>query len=160
MASPAADHAPSPAPALRLVQCEECGRLRAALDAAVADVEAAQAEARSLRRQLAVARAEQASKRRDHPNYEVAEKLFEYWREQCGHPQAKFGPKREQAIMARLGGGFTAREIATAIKGAAVGAYVDERGVKWDDLELICRNEVQVEKFIDRYHRHKQREAG
>jgi hypothetical protein len=46
-----------------------------------------------------------------------------------------------------------------AIRGAALAAYVDEGGVRHDDLELICRNEVKLEKFIDRYERWKESRA-
>jgi hypothetical protein len=145
-------------PALRVVRCEECERLRTALEAAKLDLEQAQTDARIARRQLAAARAAEREQRRDDPKYEVAERLFDYWREQCGHPRAQLGPKREQALFARLEK-YTPREIAMAIRGAALAAYVDESGVRHDDLELICRNEVKLEKFIDRYERWKESRA-
>jgi hypothetical protein len=145
-------------PALRVVRCEECERLRTALEAAKLDLEQAQTDARIARRQLAAARAAEREQRRDDPKYEVAERLFDYWREQCGHPRAQLGPKREQALLARLEK-YTPREIAMAIRGAALAAYVDESGVRHDDLELICRNEVKLEKFIDRYERWKESRA-
>jgi hypothetical protein len=144
-------------PALRLVECEECERLRAALNDATLDLEHAQRDAAVARRQLSALRNAERERQRTDPKYEVAERLFEYWREECGHPRATFGPKREQAVLARLRD-YTPRQIATAIRGAAVGAYVDESGVRHDELELICRNEVKLESFIERYERWKEKQ--
>ena len=76
--------------------------------------------------------------------------LFAYWQERCHHPQAKLTSDRRSKILARLRDGYTAEQIRSAIDGAAVGAYVDERGKRHDDIELICRNGSKLESFIDR----------
>lgn len=145
-------------PALRLVDCPECERLHTALEEARLDLDNAEAEVKSLRRRLGAMRNAERKERREGPKYEVAEKLFEYWKEQCCHPKAQLGPKREQALLARLDQ-YTPRQIATAIRGAAIGAFVDENGTRHDDLELICRNEVKLEKFIERYERWKEQQG-
>jgi hypothetical protein len=144
---------------LRLVQCADCERLQVALDAALMDLEAARAEAGSLRRQLGAAQGKQGKARKQHPHYDMAVRLFEFWQEQCGHERAQMGPKRERALLSRLDD-YSARDIAKAIRGAAVAAYVDPRGVKHDDIELICRDEVKLEKFIERYERWRESQHG
>jgi hypothetical protein len=144
---------------LRVVECADCERLQVALDAALMDLEAARAEVGSLRRQLGAAFSKQSKDRKQHPHYDTAVRLFEFWQEECGHPRAQMGPKRERAILARLDD-YTPRDIAKAVRGAAVAAYVDERGVKHDDIELICRDEVKLEKFIERYERWKGAQGG
>jgi hypothetical protein len=80
----------------------------------------------------------------------VVRELFEFWQERCGHPQAKMTSERSAKITARLKEGYTARQIATGIKGAAIGAFVNEAGKRFDDIELICRNGSKLEDFIER----------
>lgn len=59
-----------------------------------------------------------------------------------------FGPKRQKAVVDRLKEGYTGMFIARAIDGAAVGAYTNPTsGLTYDDLELICRDEVKLERF-------------
>lgn len=145
--------------ALRAVACEDCERFRQALDAMAAELENARVDLQSKQREIARLKGAQDEHRRHDENHEVAVELFEYWREKCGHPKATFGPKREKVLLARLRT-YTPRDIAMAIKGAAVAAYVDDRGVRHDDLELICRDEVKLESFIGRYERWKETRQG
>ncbi len=141
-------------PALRLVGCAECERLRAAVEALTVDLENAQVDLLVKRRQLAAKKLAEMERFRAHPKYADAERLFAYWQEQCGHPRAQLGPGRLPTLLARLED-YTPREIATAIRGAAVAPYVDDKGIRHDELELICRNEVKLEGFIGRYERWK-----
>jgi hypothetical protein len=76
--------------------------------------------------------------------------LFSYWRTQCGHPTAKLKRDRERKIVARLREGYTEADIRRAIDGAAKHAFVNENGVRFDDLELICRSSAKLEGFIER----------
>jgi hypothetical protein len=76
--------------------------------------------------------------------------LFSYWRTQCGHPTAKLKRDRERKIIARLREGYTEADIRRAIDGAAKHAFVNENGVRFDDLELICRSSAKLEGFIER----------
>jgi hypothetical protein len=83
---------------------------------------------------------------------EVITKLCAYWQEQCDHQKANVGPKtaRYRKVRARLRDGYTPRDIATAIQGAARAPFINDEGKKFDDLELICRNAEKLEDFRSR----------
>lgn len=100
-------------------------------------------------------RPDQTTTETPNPNVEpadstIARELFEHWREVCHHPQAKPTQERLRAIRARLKEGYTVDQITAAIGGAAVAAFVDDRGKRHDDLTLICRNGSKLEDFIAR----------
>jgi hypothetical protein len=76
--------------------------------------------------------------------------LFDYWRTQCGHPKALLTRDRVTKVLARLREGYSVEDIRRAIDGAAKHAYVNDRGVRYDDLELICRSGSKLEGFIQR----------
>lgn len=76
--------------------------------------------------------------------------LFDYWRERCNHNPAKFTTERRRKVKARIGEGYTVAQIRQAIDGAARGAYVNDNGHRFDDLELICRSGSKLEQFIAR----------
>lgn len=80
---------------------------------------------------------------------DVAE-CFAYWQERCGHKQAKLTRDRSQKITARLREGYSVLQIRDAIDGAAKGAFVNEAGTRFDDIELICRTGSKLESFIGR----------
>lgn len=75
---------------------------------------------------------------------------FAYWREKCGHPQAKPTRDRLAKVRARLAEGYSLDAIREAIDGAASAAFVNEQGKRFDDLELICRSGSKLEDFIGR----------
>lgn len=81
---------------------------------------------------------------------EVAVRCFDYWREQCQHQRAKLTVERVRCIIARLKDGYSEADIRSAIDGAAVAAYVNEDGHRYDDIMLICRNGSKLESFIAR----------
>jgi hypothetical protein len=76
--------------------------------------------------------------------------LFDYWRDRCNHPTAKLGADRRGKIQARLNEGYTAEQIRRAIDGAARGAFVNDDGKRFDDIELICRRGNKLEDFMER----------
>jgi hypothetical protein len=76
--------------------------------------------------------------------------LFDYWRTKCGHPKALLTLDRKTKVIARLREGYSEADIRQAIDGAAKHAFVDDRGVRYDDLELICRSGSKLEGFIQR----------
>ena len=76
--------------------------------------------------------------------------LFAYWQQRCGRAHAKLTNDRRGKIKARLGEGYTVDQIRQAIDGAALDAFVDEKGKRFDDIELICRNGSKLESFIGR----------
>jgi hypothetical protein len=75
------------------------------------------------------------------------QEVFEDWRARCNHPRAKLGPKRNDAIKAMLRLGFTKSDLKLANLGASRTAF-EKNGKRYDDIELICRNEVNVERFM------------
>jgi hypothetical protein len=77
-------------------------------------------------------------------------RIFEYWQTTCGHPDAKLLNDRRRKVQARLKEGYTEQQIRSAIDGAAAGAYVNDDGKRFDDLELICRSSAKLEDFIGR----------
>jgi hypothetical protein len=79
--------------------------------------------------------------------------LFAYWQQQCGHPHARLTPERKARIAARLKQGYTVEQIRQAIDGAACGAFVNEAGKRFDDIELICRSGSKLESFVERARR-------
>lgn len=81
---------------------------------------------------------------------EVVAALFGYWQDRCRHPQAKMTRERTAKVAARLRDGYTPEQIRAAIDGAARGAFVNDDGKRFDDLELICRSGTKLESFIDR----------
>jgi uncharacterized phage protein (TIGR02220 family) len=81
---------------------------------------------------------------------ETIRRVFAYWQQRCSHPAAKLSAERQSKIRARLREGRTAEEFKQAIDGAAVAPFIDERGKRHDDIELICRNAVKFESFVDR----------
>lgn len=77
--------------------------------------------------------------------------VFAYWQGQRGHERAKLDDKRKKAIKARLKDGYTVGDLFNAIDGISRSTYHmgqnDSRAV-YDDIELICRTAVNVDKFI------------
>lgn len=77
--------------------------------------------------------------------------VFDHWREALNHPDAKFSVERQRKIRLRLKD-YTAEQLCKAIDGCAksdfhMGRDPNSRGIH-DDIELICRDGVHVEKFI------------
>ncbi len=88
---------------------------------------------------------------------EEVQSVYQLWREVCDHSRAELGPKRATAVKARLAGSKTLEDLRWAVMGAGQFRYtssggqrvrVGEKADRWDDLELICRNEINVEKFM------------
>jgi hypothetical protein len=86
-----------------------------------------------------------------HPALGQIREVFEYWRAECrgGNSRVVLGEKRSAVIAARLKDGYTVDQLCRAIDGAVVGAF-EKAGRRCDELELIMRNEVKVDDFIQR----------
>lgn len=105
------------------------------------------------------ARAEQKAKRdlleamEEDPTSEQVKAVCEHWKTVMGHPKAKtpMNGKRASAVRARLRNRFTVAQLCEAVDGCRRSPWHmgqnPERKV-YDDLEMICRDEVNVEKFI------------
>lgn len=80
-----------------------------------------------------------------------AVQVFEAWKATMGHPKAKLDAKRARAIKARIADGYTVDDLKLAISGCAATPHnmgKNDRGEKFDDIELICRNSSQVDRFM------------
>lgn len=80
----------------------------------------------------------------------VVVELFEFWQQTCGHQAAKLTKARRRRVEQRLASGRTPAEIRTGIEGAARGAFVNDQGVRFDDLELVCRSDEKLDLFVQR----------
>lgn len=138
-------------------RCTDCDRLRAELErersrfhALSIDFENAQTDLIAKRRQVAALQREINRQAGVEKFDNEVQLVFNYWRRVCNHPRAKLGEKRRKVLLARLREGFTVAQLQAAVDGASVGAFVKD-GRRYDDLELICRDEVKLESFIARW---------
>lgn len=77
--------------------------------------------------------------------------VFAYWVQVMNHPGAIYGDKRKGAVEARLKQGYTVPQLKRAVDGCRASPRhqgKNERNEVYDDLELICRNETNVDRFI------------
>lgn len=120
------------------------------LDRVIAERDAVQQQlTRTLAEKASIAKKFEALLR-DTDLAEPAEEVYAYWKDVIGDGsrRLKFSAKRAKAVQARLNEGWTVDDLKRAVDGAKIGAYVDERGVKHDDLELICRDAPKVRRFV------------
>ena len=82
---------------------------------------------------------------------EVSE-VYSYWCQTMNKDsRTKLSKKRETKIKARLKDGFTVNELKIAIDGCAKSGYhmgQNDTGAIYDDIELICRDDAKVKRFI------------
>jgi hypothetical protein len=84
------------------------------------------------------------------PQGEVVRVVFESWKTEMAHPQARLTAKRERLIKARLREGYPVEAILEAIKGCKASGFhqgQNDRAQVFDDIELICRSGEKVEQF-------------
>jgi hypothetical protein len=118
------------------------------LDVAQRDIENLEVERRVQRAQMAKLKADAETDADSAPENDAAQAVFTYWRARC-HPAAKsFKGKRRKAVTDRLKDGWGINDLFRAIDGAVEGARVDEHGHRWDELELICRDEGNLRRFM------------
>lgn len=81
-----------------------------------------------------------------------ARRVFEHWRKVMNKgPRTEFDDKRKRAVKARLKGGYTAEDLMLAVDGCANTPHnmgSNDRGQRYDDLELICRDAAHVDRFM------------
>ena len=94
-----------------------------------------------------------AAEAQDHPLYEQAQDVFNYWRAKCRHTRSKWTTDRFwtlEPLLSEYGEGMCRK----AIDGAAYDPYTSKRrngSVKrHDDFDLIFRNAGKVEEFCNR----------
>ena len=78
--------------------------------------------------------------------------VFDYWRGRCNHHGAILDNKRAALISKQLEAGRSLEELKLAIDGAAADPFsqgANDRGRKFDDISLICRDASHIEQFIE-----------
>ncbi len=81
-----------------------------------------------------------------------ARTVFEHWQQRLGHQDAKFTDDRKAKIVARLREGFTVERLMQAIDGCASSKHnmgENERGRRYDSIDLIFRNAGKVDEFAE-----------
>ncbi len=77
--------------------------------------------------------------------------VFDHWRAVFDKQKAKFDDKRKRAVRARLAEGRSVADLKQAIDGCSKTPHnmgQNDRGEKYTDLELICRDGPHVERFM------------
>ena len=77
--------------------------------------------------------------------------VFEHWKAVMGHPRSVLDSKRKRAVEARLKEGRTVADLKQAVDGCAKTPHnmgKNDRGERFDDLELICRDGGRVDRFM------------
>lgn len=126
--------------------CEKCAQaLRERLQAE-ADIQRVERDLRNARREVSRLKTELDKRERQHPQIRAAEGIFRYWlaRLEKDAKRVVFGEKRRKAVLARLNE-HDAEYIARAIDGFAISVYTAPTGKRFDDLELVCRDETKLE---------------
>lgn len=78
--------------------------------------------------------------------------VFDYWKQVMDSPKSNLDRKRKAAIEARLRDGFSVEDLKAAINGCRKTPHNmgdNDRGQKFNDIELICRNAPNVERFMN-----------
>lgn len=85
------------------------------------------------------------------PKDDDALEIFNHWKFVMGKNNASIlNPKRKKAINARLKEGYTVEQIKLSITGCSMTPHnmgQNDNGKKYDDIELICRDGTNVERF-------------
>jgi hypothetical protein len=131
--------------------CAACAQQKRRADSIAIDLDNAEVGMRALRREVARLKGELAKERKADPNFETAERVYLYWKERLSPRSRAFGEDRQKAVLARLNEGYTELELKKAVEGAKVDAYTDAKGKTHNDLELICRSDRMVRRFITAY---------
>ncbi|MES1987496.1 MAG: YdaU family protein [Pseudomonadota bacterium] len=77
--------------------------------------------------------------------------VFDYWKITMNHEKAKLDHKREKAIKLRLKDGYSVSDMCAAVDGCKRSPYhmgKNDQATVYDDIELICRNATNVDKFL------------
>lgn len=89
--------------------------------------------------------------RRETTRADQALDVFRYWVKATGRTaNAKFSQDRRTKVEARLREGYTVAQLKAAIDGCAATPHnqgKNDRGTRYDDLELICRGGSNVERY-------------
>lgn len=147
-------------PAVRIAELEQrvtVERMRA--DGIEGDYRAVEQALRRERRATQALQQELERVREEDPGADDVKAVCTHWKTACGHQRAKtpISGVRAKAVRGRLKDGHTTAELKQAIDGYAKAPFVvnaervahGQRHQRYDDLELICRNEKTVAKGIE-----------
>lgn len=124
------------------------------------DRDLADRECRRLRKEADLLRRELAESREADPRSQAIREVLDYWVKALGkrsNVKVPAGGKRWNAVRARLNEGFSVDALKKACDGCAARPYVGPKGRQatkgpganlHDGIELICRDETTVERFI------------
>lgn len=87
---------------------------------------------------------------RNQESVKPVEQIFAYWQIKTNHLKARLTPERRRAIKDRLAN-YSVSDIQAAIDGCLKSPYhmgINDKNTVYDDIELICRNDTKLEKFI------------
>lgn len=76
--------------------------------------------------------------------------VFEYWKEIHGHPKARLDEKRKRLVIHALKE-YPVEDLKKAIDGCKLSPHhqgKNDKGIVYDDIELICRDSKHVEQFM------------
>ena len=128
------------------------------LDAALVDLENAQADLCVKRRQITTLRKQLAEKVLAEENMELAEPVIDYWRWKLNHARARSSVERVQVVIARLKAEppHTREELLQAIDGCALRPFVTNTGRSYtgkvsqrhDGMQLIFKSEENMDRFM------------
>lgn len=85
------------------------------------------------------------------PKGDPVERIFDHWRSAMGHPKARLDDARRRRIRAAMKFGYSEADCIAAIDGCRSSAWhmgANDRGTRYDALDLILRNADQIDKFI------------
>lgn len=84
----------------------------------------------------------------------VEQIIFDHWKEVLGYRRARLDQKRLKCIKDRLRDGYTLEDITDAINGCYLSPFHqghNDRGNRYDDISLICRDAEHIDRFIQIY---------
>jgi hypothetical protein len=127
-------------------QCPHCAEEIQQRLVVQVDLQNAQSKLQDAWREIARLKTELANQQLEAPNIKAAKAIFRYWvaRLEKNPKTTKFGEKRRKVVLAMLAH-YEPYYICRAIDGLAVSVYTSPAGKRFDDLELVCRDEVQLE---------------
>lgn len=79
-------------------------------------------------------------------------RVFEYWKIVMEKQKAQLGDVRRRKIGAALRMGYTVDDIQLAIVGCKFDNWSqgeNDRQMKYDDIELICRDETKIDRYME-----------
>lgn len=105
-----------------------------------------------LERQVKRLTEDRDAKLRNDKDYPAAHDLFDEWRTETGHPNAQFDANRIRlAITAIRRYGKHREKLSWVIQYGKHLAYMDQRGVKFNQFGLLFRDSEHIERYANSY---------